>query len=71
MCLNSSSGFIAEIYSRSRSRRMSRSEFSLLFLWKKCKDLKFSVGILMILFNELTICQTLEWSGVKWGKISD
>jgi len=55
MCLNSSSGFIAEIYSRSRSRRMSRSEFSLLFLWKKCKDLKFSVGILMILFNELTL----------------
>ena len=68
MCLNSSSGFIAEIYSRSRSRRMSRSEFSLLFLWKKCKDLKFSVGILMILFNELTLFVKHQ-SGVEWSEV--
>ena len=44
----------AEMYSRSRSRRMSRCKFSLLFLWKKCKELKFSVRILMILFSKLT-----------------
>ena len=46
---------------------MSRCKFSLLFLWKKCKELKFSVRILMILFSKLTFFVKYQggWSGVE------
>jgi hypothetical protein len=56
---------VAEMSKRSRSRRMSRSEILLLFLWKRCKDLKFSVRTLMILFYEFTffVKNQSVWSG--------
>ena len=59
----------AEMYSRSSCRRMSKSEFLFLLLWKKCKDLKFSVRFLMILFNEFTFfVKHQSGVGVEWSE---